>query len=160
MPSGYKPWIFYSWQSDYNPSRSHIKEGIEEAVVEINSRSPRYEIEIVESTRVSDGSANIVESIQKNIDRSLYCVFDITNVCNSGSESESKSYPNSNVSFELGYAQNRKKDDQVLLVKRDRSDDFSNDSTPFDFDQRRREEYTAPARLKANIKTILYRLTL
>lgn len=156
LPSGYKPWIFYSWQSDHNPSRSHIKSGIEAALSEINKRNPRYEIEILESTRTSDGSANIVESIQKNIDRSLYCVFDITNIVSLDSgDPNSKSYPNSNVSYELGYAQNRKKENQVLLVKKKRNSDFSNDSTPFDFDQKLRIEYTAPAELKIKIKTIL-----
>ena len=151
LPAGYRPWIFYSWQSDYNPSRSHIKEGIEQARDIINNRNPKAEIEIVESTRPEDGAENIVDAIKNNIDRSLFCVFDITNIVSVGE----KSYPNPNVVFELGYALSKKKTNQVLIVKRARQDDFANDTPPFDFAQNRRIEYTQPANGKEEIRDVI-----
>ena len=41
LPAGYQPWIFYSWQSDYNPSRSHVRDAIDSAIQIINSRNPK-----------------------------------------------------------------------------------------------------------------------
>ncbi|MAH04255.1 MAG: hypothetical protein CL561_01715 [Alphaproteobacteria bacterium] len=150
IPAGFKPWIFFSWQSDYNPSRSHIKDAIKKAIETINSRNPKVPVEIVESTRDEDGSGDIVEAIKKNIDRSLCCVFDITNVstvpAKNVEESEQdtnvklKDLPNANVAFELGYALCRKVDSQVFLVKKTR-EDLNEDNCPFDFDKRKRIKY-------------------
>lgn len=154
LPVGYKPWIFYSWQSDHNPPRGHIKDGISDAVSEINSRSPKAEVEIIESTRPEDGAGNIVNSIKDNIDRSLMAIFDATNVVSLDSKDpNSKSYPNANVAFELGYALSRKNDDQVIIVKKSRHKDFASDDAPFDFSQNRRINYEKPAQAKAAIKT-------
>jgi hypothetical protein len=146
LPAGYQPWIFYSWQSDHNPSRGHIRAGIDQAITTLNGRSPKSPLLAVESTRPEDGAGNIVDSIKLNIDRSLMAVFDITNVCKvSATDQGSKSYPNANVVFELGYALSRKRADQVLMVKKVRAGDLGNDATPFDFAQNRRIDYDRPA---------------
>lgn len=156
LPSGYKPWIFYSWQSDHNSSRTHIKEGIEKAVNILNSRNPKSQIVIVDSPRPEDGAGNIVDSIKSNIDRSLMAIFDVTNVSKVvATDHASKCYPNANVVFELGYALSRKRADQVVMVKQNRNGDLGTDTTPFDFSQNRRIDYTKPADLKNKISDII-----
>ena len=152
LPSGYQPWIFYSWQSDYNTSRGHIRDGIDQAISTLNDRNPKSHLLIVESTRPEDGAGSIVDAIKANIDRSLMAIFDVTNVSKVRStDSNSKSYPNANVIFELGYALSRKRADQVLMVKRTRTGDLGNDATPFDFAQNRRIDYERPATVKTEI---------
>ncbi len=152
LPAGYQPWIFYSWQSDHNPSRGHIRDGIDQAVEILNGRNPKAPLVVVESTRPEDGAGNIVDAIKLNIDRSLMAVFDVTNVSKvNTADQTSKPYPNANVVFELGYALSRKRADQVLMVKRNRQADLGNDATPFDFAQNRRIDYERPANVKAAI---------
>ena len=152
LPAGYQPWIFYSWQSDYNPSRSHVRDAIDSAIQIINSRNPKSQVGVVESTRPEDGAGNIVDAIKANIDRSLMTIFDITNVSRvDATQQASKCYPNANVVFELGYALSRKRADQVLMIKKNRSADLGNDSTPFDFAQNRRINYSSPSDLNRQI---------
>jgi hypothetical protein len=156
LPAGYRPWIFYSWQSDHNPSRTHIREGIDAAIEAINARNPKAEIEIVESTRPEDGAENIVDAIRNNIDRSLFCVFDVTNVSSiDAQDPNSKSYPNANVVFELGYSLSKKNMNQVVIVKKARTGDFANDHPPFDFAQNRRVEYTQAANGRNRVRDII-----
>lgn len=170
VPLGYQPWIFYSWQSDHNPSRTKIRKALEEAVDHINSnRSPLRPLEIVEATRKEDGAADIVQSIKKNIDRCMFAVFDVTNVsqvlskpAKKGSaqkptdpDTKAKCYPNANVVFELGYALTKKNDNEILLLKHNRANDLSNDATPFDFEHHKRLDFGQPAPLKAEIQAIL-----
>lgn len=158
LPTGYDPSIFYSWQSDYNPSRSHIKDAIANTIDDINdNHSPTSEIQIIESTRLEDGSDDIVEAIKRNIDRSLLCVFDITNVA-TVSEKDSndlvKVYPNANVVFEMSYALQRKRGSQIILVKKKR-DDFSIDEVPFDFSRNRHLPYKKPSNLSNALDEIV-----
>lgn len=160
IPIGYKPWIFFSWQSDYNPSRSHIKAALSEAIKEINkTKSPKAIIELVESTRAEDGAKDIVEAIKDNIDKALIIVSDITNVSgvldNDGFVKQGdKTYPNANVVFETSYALLRKESNQIVLVKRKR-EELSNDETPFDFSKNRRLEYSTGLGLKESLKSVI-----
>jgi hypothetical protein len=153
--TGYKPWIFYSWQSDHNPSRSHIKAALDKAIDNINnSRKPRRELELVESTRPEDGAKDIVEAIKRNIDRSLIAVFDITNTAqiigDPTLEAGMKYQPNANVSYELGYALHSKSPQQIILVKQRRKD-LGNDLVPFDFQRHRYCQYDKPSKLEQDL---------
>jgi hypothetical protein len=160
VPIGYKPWIFFCWQSDFNPSRSHIKEALKEIIAEINeTRKPNQILELVESTRNEDGASDIPEAILGNIDKSLLFVADITNVAlvkkfESEDSSEDKPYPNANVVFEMSYALIKKAKDQIVLIKKPR-DDFKNDVVPFDFILKKRLMYDKPAKLKDELKKII-----
>ena len=168
LPVGHKPWIFFSWQSDYNPSRSHIKNALSSAVEHINKcLGPRQKLEIVAPTRQADGAKDIVAAIKDNLDRCLFAVFDITNVAQTPmkeavepegekakEEDKVKCHPNANVIFELSYAMARKNPGQVLLIKRER-DDFKPDKVPFDFEHLSRVNYDNPAKLKKDILDIL-----
>jgi hypothetical protein len=159
VPMGYRPWIFYSWQSDHNPSRSKIRDALEDAVRYINENlSPKQPLEILESTRAEDGAKNIVEAIKSNIDRSMFTIFDITNVSKvlgEAMDGGDKHYPNANVVFELSYALARKNPEQVLMLKQDRTKEISSDSIPFDIDQNKRVDFSQPAKLKKEVKSIL-----
>lgn len=163
MPAGYKPWIFYSWQSDYNSSRSNIKDALKEIVDHINKNlNPKVEIELVEATREEDGVKDILQAIKEKIDRCLFAVFDITNVAivdKEGGEvvkgkQEAKQYPNANVVFELSYALSRKRFDQMAFVKKER-DELKPDKAPFDFEHYKILSYDKPAKMKSDLKTII-----
>ncbi len=83
-------------------------------------------------------------------------VFDVTNVVSLDSDDPgSKSYPNANVAFELGYALSKKNNDQVVIVKKSRKNDFASDSVPFDFSHNRRVDYKKPAQAKEAIRSIV-----
>lgn len=154
IPIGYKPWIFYSWQSDHNPSRTKIGDALKKAVKHINENlEPRQPLEIVESTREEDGAEDIVASIKKNLDRCLMAIFDITNVASVGGDN-GKQYPNANVVFEMSYALARKRPDQILLLKQGR-DDLQPDDVPFDFTQNRRIVVGDPSKLSKEVQKAL-----
>jgi hypothetical protein len=98
----------------------------------------------------------------------MFAVFDITNIApvfsinNTGTAEASnkakedlKCYPNANVVFELSYALARKRPDQILLVKRNRADDFLYDRVPFDFEHNRRIEYTDSSKITKTLRNIL-----
>ncbi len=170
VPIGHKPWVFYSWQSDFNSSRSAIKDALTEAIAHINDAlSPRQNLELVESTRPEDGAKNIVEAIQDNLNKCMFAVFDITNIASvklpdalpqagGGApmpQEEAKAYPNPNVIFELSYTLAQKRPNQILLVKNGRKKTFQNDRVPFDFEHNRRVDYEKPAKLKTELKAIL-----
>jgi hypothetical protein len=160
LPAGYKPWIFYSWQSDHNSSRSHIKDALVEIIKHINdTRNPKLILELVEATRPEDGVKDIPSAIKEKIDKCLFSFFDITNVSTVNRSSEqkkqsTKSYPNANVVFELSYALHRKRIDQIVFVKKKRND-FDEDLVPFDFEHYKRLDYDKPAILKEELKTII-----
>lgn len=162
LPAGYRPWIFFSWQSDYNPSRSHIKDALEEVVYDVNNnRKPRAKIELVESTRSEDGVKDIAEAIRRNLDQCLIAVFDITNVADvvpkEGSLS-TKSYPNANVIFEFSYTLQKKREDQIILIRQER-EGVASLEVPFDFRQHRHIKYKKPANLKDQLtRTVIQTL--
>ena len=154
LPVGHKPWIFYSWQSDHNSSRTDIEDALKGAIEHINENlNPRQPLELVAATRPEDGADDIVKAIKANLDKCLFAVFDITSVARV-SDNDGKCYPNANVVFELSYTMARKKPDQVLLVKRKRAD-FSQDKVPFDFEHLKRADYDAPAKLRKDVLSIL-----
>lgn len=163
IPIGYRPWIFFSWQSDYNPSRTQIKDALKESINEINeTRGPKQQLEIVESTRAEDGAKDIVQAIKDNIDKSLIIVSDITNVAGVlGNDSklieDGKNYPNANVVFETSYALLRKEMNQIVLVKRRRKE-LKNDDTPFDFSKNRRLDYESAGQVKAELKKMIVQI--
>jgi hypothetical protein len=113
-------------------------------------RSPKEPLELVEATRPENGAEDIVDAIRENIDKSLVCIFDITNTVR---VSDTKSYPNPNVSFELGYSLQRKSNEQVFIAKRERNDSFPGaDNPPFDYEHNRFIRFSTPAVAKSSLK--------
>ena len=156
LPVGFQPWIFYSWQSDYNTSRNNITEALNRCIDHINTnRNPRSSISVVSATRQEDGADDIVQAIKRNIDRSLMCVFDITNVAQTPDADPPRWHPNANVSYELGYALNRKRRDQIIIIQRTRNGEGSNTTCPFDFAHHRRLNYTRPQQLRQDLPEII-----
>jgi hypothetical protein len=155
LPVGYRSWLFYSWQSDYNASRDQIADALNETITEINeNRNPRQSLELVESTRPEDGAGDIAEAIKRNIDRSLVAVFDITNVTRVPGEGKTKCYPNANVVFELSYALLKKRKDQVILIRR-RRNDIGTDEVPFDFRQFRHIQYETAGQARDKLRNTI-----
>lgn len=157
IPIGYKPWIFFSWQSDYNGSRTIIKEVLDEICADINLNcNPKQNIEIVAPLRDEDGAGNIIDRLKKNIDLSLMIISDVTNVGQITDEQSTivKNIPNPNVIFELSYGFTRKRTDQIIVVKRKRTE-LNPDTLPFDFAQNRVTEFTSKSDLKNKLESII-----
>jgi len=151
----YKPWIFFSWQSDFSSSRNDIKDAIKYCAEEINKLNPINKIEIVESTRPEDGAKDILKAILDNINKSLLSIFDISNVSQvlQNNDKSQKSYPNANVVFELSYALSKKPVDQIIIIKKKRND--IDDNVPFDFRQNRFLIYEEKNVLKKELLSII-----
>jgi hypothetical protein len=160
IPIGYKPWLFFSWQSDFNSSRSVVKEVLDEICEDINANfNPKQPIQIISPLREEDGAGNILDSLKKNIDLSLMFISDVTNVgqiteTQNGQSVVTKNIPNPNVVFELSYSFVRKKIDQIIIVKKKR-EDLQPDILPFDFAQNRITEFTNKAGLKRTLDGII-----
>lgn len=123
----------------------------------MNTRSPKYPVELVAPRTAKDGADDIVQIIRRNIDRCLMAVFDITNVAEviTDFDRKKKAYPNANVVFELGYALQRKNPDQIILLKRSR-DDLHNDDVPFDFSHNTRVNYKSESELYEQLSSIVF----
>lgn len=138
-------------------------------VDDINTnRGPKTTLELIAPSRLEDGASDIVEVIKRNIDKSLINIFDITNVTaviprkaseedgeEDGEKITAKTYPNANVVFELSYALQRKRKDQVVLVRKKRGDEMSSDSVPFDFRQHNHVPYDSPAQLRHKLNDLV-----
>lgn len=155
IPIGYKPWIFYSWQSDYPEVRQEIETALKDVIETINkNRNPRQPIELRNSMEEKSGSNNIVDELKREIDRSLLVVADITNVAkviDEEGDSKNKWHPNSNVIFELSYSFVKKTNDQVTLIKKERASKDENIS-PFDMYQNRTIFYNNIDTLKDRLR--------
>jgi hypothetical protein len=157
IPIGYKPWIFFSWQSDYNGSRTIIQEVLDEICEHINSKcNPKQNIEIVKSLRDEDGASNIIERLKENIDLSLMIISDVTNVGQIANVESIivKNIPNPNVIFELSYGFTRKRKDQIIIVKRKRKE-LTTDELPFDIAQNRVTNFASKSDLKNNLEKMI-----
>jgi len=154
IPVGYRPWIFFSWQSDWPEVRTEMEEVLQEIIVYLNeNRSPRLPLELKNSSEIVGGAPNIVTNLKKEIDRSLVFIADLTNVANVISpeaKAKPKWHPNSNVVFEMAYALTRKLKEQVILVKKDRPEKSEN-ITPFDVYQNRTHFYSDREELKTSL---------
>lgn len=164
IPIGFQPTIFYSWQSDFNASRSSIREELERIVEQVNGMNPIQQLQpLLQPTRDGDGAVDLEGSIKANIERSILAVFDVTNIAlvnpalnrgagGGGEEVQDagelqKAIPNPNVMFELSYALARKDPRQIIIVKQTRKD-FGDDAAPFDIRQIRTIKGANPASLK------------
>ena len=160
IPIGYKPWLFFSWQSDYKASRKIVREVLDEICKDINDNfKPKQPIEILSPLREEDGAGNIVDSLKKNIDLSLMVISDVTNVgqvteMQNEQSAIMKNIPNPNVVFELSYSFVRKKIDQIIIVKQKRKD-LNPDTLPFDFAQNRVTEFTDKKDLRKTLDGII-----
>lgn len=94
--------IFYSWQSDYNSktNRYFIEDCIKNAIKNVN-KNLELEVTLDRDTKGEIGTPDIADVIFKKIDKSALFIADISITSRSDN---SKSYPNSNVLIELGYA--------------------------------------------------------
>jgi hypothetical protein len=87
------PKIFFSWQNDIKENKDKLSKEIENAA---KSLGLIYD----EATRNEAGSPNIVQTVLQKIRECKIFIADVSII----KTIDNKSYPNSNVMFELGYA--------------------------------------------------------
>jgi hypothetical protein len=156
IPIGYKPWVFFSWQSDSPDIRAEIESTLKEIIEEINkTRNPRQPLELKNSDEPTPGSHNIVEELKKNIDHSLVVVADVTNVAVvDRKDGKEKWVPNPNVVFEMSYSFVKKTNDQVILIRKTGLSG-PQDQAPFDYFQNRMNSYSNLTELKEKLTASL-----
>lgn len=126
--------VFFSWQSDVEQSatttliRSALKTAKPLIDAELNC-----ECVIDEATRNVSGSPNIPQTILNKIRRADVFMADITTIC--VDPATSKSLPNPNVNFELGFALAHLGWSRIILIYNEAVSPFQN--LPFDFNQNR-----------------------
>lgn len=134
--------VFYSWQTELPDAanRAFIRRALRAAASEVESRNPRWIIEIDEATRNTSGSPSIPETIQGKIRVADMFVGDITTV-NAGT-TVGRHSPNANVTFELGYAVAALGWARTVMLYNAKFGTFPND-VPFDFARQRISTYAA-----------------
>ena len=104
--------IFYSWQSDNSKTRNFIENSLEKSVKELNREQETYEYRIDKDTRGESGSPRIAQTIEDKIKKTDIFVGDVSIV----DASKKRSYPNSNVMLETGYAIMALSDKRTILL--------------------------------------------
>lgn len=131
--------IFFSWQSDLDQEMTThaVRKAMRSAIPALQEKYER-QFDIDESTRNLPGSPNIPIAIIDKIRTSDIFVADITSVTKD--ETLGKSFPNSNVVFELGYAVAHLGWSRIIMfLNRNMS---KPEDAPFDFDRQRMSPYT------------------
>lgn len=143
--------IFYSWQSDSDPTynRNFIEEILDKAINEVNKTSDT-KILLDKNTRGETGSPDIFNVILSKIDSAMCFVADVTGIV----KFSDKEIPNPNVMCELGYAFSSLGDYRVILLCNEAITDPKN--LPFDLGKKRaiiyRLDSASTAEEKAQIK--------
>jgi len=134
--------IFYSWQSDLpdETNRRVIRASLRDAINKIEDEFSNQNIVITidEATRAVSGSPNIPATIIGKIEASDIFIADVS-IINSTS-SESRSYPNPNVVYELGFSTAHLGWERIIMLFNTKYGDLSTD-LPFDFDRHRVSPY-------------------
>jgi len=116
--------LFYSWQSDIPDNTKLIRRVLRKVCDELD-------IEYTEDTRNETGAEHIIDIIQRKISNSNIFVGDITIT---GSTPANKPQINSNVAYELGYAEAKLSRNQLLLVYNEAYGNYQD--IPFDLGKR------------------------
>ena len=125
--------VFYSWSSD-NKNIYDIKEAIRKAIESLNQNSGDIQLKYQEATREVPGSPNIVSAIKNKILSSSIFICDLT----PSFENNGKSFPNSNVVFEYGFAMSVLGEERcIAFVDKSCSKQNVLSSLPFDIAQNR-----------------------
>lgn len=146
--------IFFSWQSEFKPSRNQIGSVLESVVKAINAKKPVRPLEVIQATSLGDGAVRIDVQLMDLIKRADLVVADVTAVA----EDDGRRRVNDNVLIEVGYALASKAPSAVLLlcVKRD---DIPRGNVAFDISNVHRIELDPSdrkgGRVQAEVEAIL-----
>lgn len=126
--------IFFSGQSDKREYSDFIRKCIKKAVEQLENK---YNIKIntLEGCGLESGSPDIVDSIRANINNCDIYVADLSAVCKAEHKGKEIHFPNSNVVYELGFADRVLPPNFMLLLSANENSDL--DNLPFDYAQRR-----------------------
>lgn len=130
--------IFFSWQSDVgkNVNTKQIRKAIDNAIKNIKETSLLM-LERDEATLNEPGAPNIPQTIANKIRECDIFIADITTVL--VKNDQSKSFPNPNVTFEIGLAAAYIGWGRIILLFNEGIANFS--GIPFDFDRQRISTY-------------------
>lgn len=131
--------VFYSWQSDISNSinRSFIESALNIAIKNLNQKE-KLNLFLDQDSRGLPGSPDIIRGILEKIDNSLVVIGDISIVC----RNSTKTFPNPNVLFEIGYAIKALGDEKIILVFN--TDSGTTNELPFDLGLKRQIKYNCP----------------
>lgn len=135
--------IFFSWQSDLNPevTTRAIRSALRAAMTDVEKDHP-VDIVLDEATRNVSGSPYIPYAVADKISKADLFVGDITTVIRREGQS-GKSFPNPNVTFELGIAAAELGWNRIIMLFN--SALAALDDLPFDFDRHRISKFEFPA---------------
>jgi hypothetical protein len=141
--------IFYSWQSDLNntTNRNFIENALEKAIADV-SKELKLPLQLDKDTTDKTGSPNIANTILEKIDDCFIFIADISITVTSGVTG--KGYPNSNVLFELGYAQGVLGEENIIMVFNDAFGKI--EDLPFDLRGKRIMKYSCSNELAGESK--------
>ncbi|HBO75831.1 MAG TPA: hypothetical protein DEH15_12330, partial [Marinilabiliales bacterium] len=119
-------------------NQTAIRQGIRNALNQIESEYEDIQLLIEEATRNMPGSPNIPATIFAKISNSDIFICDLTTI--NSSDSTNRKVPNPNVLIELGYAIAKLGWSRIILLFNTNFGDFPNDM-PFDIDRHRASNY-------------------
>lgn len=144
--------IFYSWQSDLpgNVTKSFVETCIKKAIKEINKeKETSLFAEYTRDTEGKTGSVDIMETIYEKIEESDMFIGDISVVRKKLFWKNGKSFSNSNVLIESGYATHALGKDRVIFVCNSAFGEL--DCIPFDIRNRKIIKYNLKSKTNKNL---------
>jgi hypothetical protein len=131
--------VFWSWQSDLQgkTNRHFVKDAIEQTLRELSEdqsleEAYRDELIVDQDSKGVPGTPDLATIILQKIDKCSVFIADVSIV---GQLKEEKSFINSNVAIELGYAMKAKGSDRILMVANEAF--TARDRLPFDLRHKR-----------------------
>ena len=116
-----EPIIFLSYQTEYSAASEAMREGINQALTDLNKRS-RIPLTLVESLRPGDSPLRLNRMLMQNIRKSLLFIADSTPIASIKGKETERLIPSPNVCVEIGFAIQTKRTEQILLTQMQRSD--------------------------------------
>lgn len=116
--------LFFSWQSDIPENKKLLRKILQEVCKDLN-------IEYTDDTRDETGGGHVVDALLRKIENSHIFVGDITII---GQAINSDKLINSNVAYELGYAEAKLTRASLLLVMNEEYGTY--EDMPFDLGKR------------------------
>lgn len=172
--------IFYSWQSDYDYSKAHIKGQKKVHNQNKNEMQPLSQKDLIlkvlqwqaymlgknhncnitvdMDTDNTTGMQPISDIVVKKIRKCQFFVCDVTPISHIDREEDgkrSKLMPNSNVMFELGVAMSYLPPDQIIAVAHEKTGDWIISELPFDISHRKIIKFKSTTDLEKDLSSAL-----
>lgn len=151
--------VFFAWQSDspVKTNRTVIRSALNAAASAIEGSTPGLTVRVDEATRGMLGADNVPRSIMEKIEAAAIFVGDVTTVTPVAADAPSRTFPNPNVTFEVGYAAANLGWRRLILLTNLAI--AAHDELPFDFDRQRVNGFTAETGSRKEIERLERLLT-